>query len=60
MNPRYAFFIWFSYGLTLAVLVWNLAAPYWRRRQLQRRLRSAEDEDDDEEVEVFGDGGDSR
>jgi heme exporter protein CcmD len=43
MNPKYAFFIWTSYALTLAVLLWNVFAPSLRRGQLKRELSEAED-----------------
>ncbi len=36
MNPRYAVFIWGSYGLTLAVLMWNVFVPALRRGDLKR------------------------
>lgn len=43
MNPKYAVFIWSSYALTLAVLLWNALAPRLRRRELQRKLSEAAD-----------------
>lgn len=43
MNPKYALFIWSSYALTLAVLMWNVLAPSLRRGQLKRELSAAED-----------------
>ncbi|MDR3416796.1 MAG: heme exporter protein CcmD [Nevskia sp.] len=41
MNPKYAIFIWGSYGLTLAVLLWNAIAPLLRRNTLKRTLSEA-------------------
>ncbi|MDB5988216.1 MAG: heme exporter protein CcmD [Nevskia sp.] len=38
MNEKYALYVWSSYGLTLAVLMWNLLAPYLRRNELRRHL----------------------
>jgi heme exporter protein CcmD len=38
MNPKYAVFIWGSYALTLAVLLWNAFTPHFRRNELKRRL----------------------
>ena len=32
----YAPYVWGSYGLVAAVLIWNVLAPRWRRRQLER------------------------
>ncbi len=34
----YAFYVWTSYGITSAVLLWNLFAPIVRRKQLLRQL----------------------
>ena len=42
MNPKYAFFIWTSYALALAVLLWNVFAPSLRRSQLRRELVEAQ------------------
>jgi heme exporter protein CcmD len=49
MNPKYAVFIWSSYGLTLAVLLWNAFAPRLRRRELKRRLSEAAEPADEVE-----------
>ncbi len=38
MNPKYALFIWGSYALTFAVLLWNALTPQLRRQDLKRRL----------------------
>ncbi len=34
----YAFYVWTSYGITAAVLLWNLLAPIMLRKQLLRQL----------------------
>lgn len=34
----YAFYVWTSYGITTAVLLWNLLAPIVQRKQLLRQL----------------------
>lgn len=34
----YAFYVWTSYGLTFAVLLFNLLAPIVQRKQLLRQL----------------------
>lgn len=45
MDPRYAGFIWGSYGLTALLLAWNLLSPLLARRALRQRLaEAAEDE----------------
>jgi heme exporter protein CcmD len=44
MNPKYALFIWSSYGLALAVLLWNAYTPYLRRNQLKRTLSESLDQ----------------
>jgi heme exporter protein CcmD len=49
MNPKYALFIWGSYGLTLAVLMWNVFVPTLRRGELKRRGLEADDIGDAEE-----------
>jgi len=41
MNPRYALFVWSSYALALAVVLWNAWVPQLRRRQLKRQLSDA-------------------
>ena len=46
MNPKYAFFIWGSYGLTFAVLLWNILVPWLRRRELNRGLAEDGETDD--------------
>jgi heme exporter protein CcmD len=50
VNPKYALFIWSSYALALAVVLWNAFAPHFRRNDLKRRLsESLEDTQGDEE-----------
>ena len=50
MNPKYALFIWSSYALTLAVVLWNAFVPHFRRNDLKRRLsESLEDTQGGEE-----------
>ena len=34
----YAFYVWTSYGLTAAVLLWNVLAPIVQRKQILRQL----------------------
>jgi heme exporter protein CcmD len=45
---KYAFFIWSSYGLTLAVLAWNVCVPLLRRNELKRRLSEGGPDEEDE------------
>ncbi len=49
MNPKYAFFIWTSYALTAAVVLWNLLGPRLRRNDLQRRLSEGADDTESDE-----------
>jgi heme exporter protein CcmD len=49
VNPKYALFIWTSYGLALAVVLWNVLMPQLRRNDLKKRLSEAEDGAGDEE-----------
>lgn len=49
MNPKYALFIWTSYGLALAVVLWNVLVPQLRRGELKKRLSEVEDGAEDEE-----------
>ena len=50
VNPKYALFIWSSYALALAVVLWNAFAPHFRRNDLKRRLsESLEDTQEGEE-----------
>ncbi|WP_084183353.1 heme exporter protein CcmD [Nevskia soli] len=44
MNPKYALFIWSSYALALAVVLWNAFAPHFRRNDLKRRLSESLEE----------------
>ncbi len=34
----YAFYVWISYGLAAAILVFNLVSPLWQQRRILRRL----------------------
>jgi heme exporter protein CcmD len=45
VNEKYAFFIWTSYGITLAVLLWNWLAPRAARARLHRVLIQARSEE---------------
>lgn len=48
MDARYAFFIWSSFGIAAAVVLWNVLAPRLARNELKRRLsEAAEDSPDD-------------
>ena len=38
MNDKYAFFIWASYAVTMAALVWNWLSPRLARNELRARL----------------------
>lgn len=50
MNSKYALFIWSSYALALAVVLWNAFTPHLRRNDLKRRLsESAEHPEGDDE-----------
>jgi heme exporter protein CcmD len=49
MNPKYALFIWSSYGLALAVVLWNAFAPHFRRNELKKRLSEGADGAGEEE-----------
>ena len=51
MNPKYALFIWSSYALALAVVLWNAWTPHLRRNHLKRHLSESlkqEDSGDEE------------
>ena len=37
----YAFFVWTSYGLTLAVIVANIVAPLMQRKKVISRIKRA-------------------
>lgn len=43
----YAYFVWSSFGLTFAVLAWNVLAPGARRRALLRMLSEREGDERD-------------
>ena len=49
MNPKYALFIWSSYALALAVVLWNAFSPQLRRNDLKRRLSELLEESGDNE-----------
>ena len=42
----YAFYVWASYGATLAVFLWNAIAPRLDRDEVLRRLRDASADQD--------------
>lgn len=44
MDPRYAFFVWASFGLAAVVVLWNVLAPRFERHALSVRLRRLQDE----------------
>lgn len=48
MDPRYAFFIWSSFGTAAAVILWNVLAPRLARNELKRRLSEAAEDLSDE------------
>ncbi len=50
MNPKHALFIWGSYGLALAVMLWNVLVPRLRRCELKRRLAEGEGDAEQEET----------
>jgi len=37
----YAFFVWWSYGLTLAVIVLNIVMPVVQRKKVIKRVKRA-------------------
>jgi heme exporter protein CcmD len=49
VNPKYAVFIWSSYALALAVVLWNAFSPHLRRNDLKRRLSESLEESGDNE-----------
>jgi len=49
VNPKYALFIWTSYGLALAVVLWNVFAPRLRRSELKKRLSEGPDSAEEEQ-----------
>lgn len=48
MDPRYAFFIWMSFGIAAVAVLWNVFAPRLERNQLRQRLSEAAE--DSEEI----------
>ena len=49
MNPKYALFIWSSYALALAVVLWNAYTPHLRRNDLKRRLSESVEQPEGED-----------
>lgn len=49
MNPKYALFIWSSYALALAVVLWNAFTPHLRRNDLKRRLSESAEQPEGED-----------
>ncbi|MDE0854856.1 MAG: heme exporter protein CcmD [Nevskia sp.] len=49
MNPKYALFIWSSYALALAVVLWNAFTPHLRRNDLKRRLSESAEQTEGED-----------
>tara|TARA_R110000787_G_scaffold78941_10_gene172434 strand:- start:394 stop:573 length:180 start_codon:yes stop_codon:yes gene_type:complete len=47
----YAFYVWSSVGLALAVLGWNVLAPVLTRRSLLNELRRKTEEDDMDDLQ---------
>lgn len=43
MNEKYALFIWTSYGISVAVLLWNWLSPRLARGSLRQRIAVAQD-----------------
>ncbi len=44
MDPRYAAFIWCSFGLAAVTVLWNVLAPSFKRRALLQQLREVRDD----------------
>ncbi len=44
MDPRYAFFIWMSFGIAAVAVLWNVLAPRFERRQLLQRLAESHED----------------
>lgn len=42
----YGFYVWSSYGLFLALLVWDLLAPRWRERAALRAAAARRQRDE--------------
>lgn len=50
MDPRYAFFIWMSFGIAAAMVLWNVLSPRIERNQLKRRLSEAAEDSAESEA----------
>jgi len=50
MDPRYAFFIWTSFGIAAAMVLWNVLAPRVERNQLKARLSQAAEDSGESEA----------
>ena len=50
MDPRYAFYIWMSFGLAAAMVLWNVLAPRIERNQLRQRLSEAAEDPGENEA----------
>lgn len=44
MDPRYAFFIWASFGVAALAVLWNAASPWLARKAIRQRLLDAADD----------------
>lgn len=44
MDPRYAFFIWMSFGIGAITVLWNVLSPRLQRNELKRRLSESAEE----------------
>jgi heme exporter protein CcmD len=50
MDPRYALFIWSSFGIAAVAVLWNVLSPRFQRNDLMRRLSEhAEDTQGEDE-----------
>lgn len=47
MDPRYAVFIWSSFGLAAVAVLWNVLAPIFQRRALLQQLSEVRDDLED-------------
>ena len=54
MEPRYATFIWVSYGLAAATVLWNVLAPLLARKQVVQKLRQRNDEQPESDEDAAG------
>lgn len=50
MDPRYAVFIWSSFGLAAVVVLWNVLMPYFERNSLMQRLSEHAEESPDNDA----------